>query len=498
MRQFLDAQRIPNLAYYLEELHKADGGLHATKEHTTLLLHCYTKQKDAAKLAAFVSGEDGTFGGAAGAAATAAAGIGGNGVSSARSNAAGNKSSESNGSGNNSSSGGSALAFDVETAIEVLRASGQDAHALTLAKRIVHPKQHDWVMQLCLKMAQDSSSSGTNTSGASSSSSSGRSSIVSISRRHSSSAFSSSSGGARNAGNASFMDEALQYLRSLPLPVAAQLCCTYGRPLLAALPDQTTHLLIDLCTGSFQSTTEASTNTSPTSPAGPAATATGKEAELAAATVANAEQYLPLFVDQSEHLQRFLAAVLTAALEADHANSSSSGGGSGGNPTASSSSMMTSSSSLSLSSSATLPPSAANTLLELLLRTWTEAAETAAHPYKRRRALGASAGGAGGRGSPLLPPSMPSSSSSSSSTSFDPLSVSAVNSNTSTGSSQAAAAPLPTTEEDEQDEVEIDPEALAAAAAEASRCVMDLLKAPRTAAPYDRYHALVLTQVWLR
>ncbi|KAG2427668.1 hypothetical protein HXX76_012317 [Chlamydomonas incerta] len=51
IRRFLDAQRIHNLTAYLEVMH--ERGL-ATCDHTTLLLNCYTKLKDVAKLDAFI------------------------------------------------------------------------------------------------------------------------------------------------------------------------------------------------------------------------------------------------------------------------------------------------------------------------------------------------------------------------------------------------------------------------------------------------------------
>jgi len=51
IRQFLDAQRIVHLASYLEALH--DRGL-ANKDHTTLLLKCYTKLKIPEKLDKFL------------------------------------------------------------------------------------------------------------------------------------------------------------------------------------------------------------------------------------------------------------------------------------------------------------------------------------------------------------------------------------------------------------------------------------------------------------
>jgi len=46
IRKFLDAQRITNLITYLETLHEKNL---ASEDHTTLLLHCYTKLKDAKK-----------------------------------------------------------------------------------------------------------------------------------------------------------------------------------------------------------------------------------------------------------------------------------------------------------------------------------------------------------------------------------------------------------------------------------------------------------------
>src|SRR5690349_17784797 len=49
--QFLDAQNLPCLAAYLEQLH-AKGM--ANVDHTTLLLNCYTKLKDGAKLDEFI------------------------------------------------------------------------------------------------------------------------------------------------------------------------------------------------------------------------------------------------------------------------------------------------------------------------------------------------------------------------------------------------------------------------------------------------------------
>ncbi|KAJ1892620.1 Vacuolar protein sorting-associated protein 11, partial [Kickxella alabastrina] len=51
IRKYLDAQRLVNLASYLQELHTA--GM-ATSDHTTLLLNCYTKLRDEEKLNQFI------------------------------------------------------------------------------------------------------------------------------------------------------------------------------------------------------------------------------------------------------------------------------------------------------------------------------------------------------------------------------------------------------------------------------------------------------------
>lgn len=51
IRKFLDAQRIQNLTAYLEALHERKA---ASEDHTTLLLNCYTKLKDAERLERFI------------------------------------------------------------------------------------------------------------------------------------------------------------------------------------------------------------------------------------------------------------------------------------------------------------------------------------------------------------------------------------------------------------------------------------------------------------
>ncbi|KAJ9113918.1 hypothetical protein QFC19_000113 [Naganishia cerealis] len=96
IRKFLDAQRIQNLITYLQELHVR--GL-ATPDHTTLLLNCYTKTSDAARLDAFLKTEMSRPG---------------------------------------------ELPFDLETAIHVCRQAGFYDHATYLAKR--YRKDQEYIM----------------------------------------------------------------------------------------------------------------------------------------------------------------------------------------------------------------------------------------------------------------------------------------------------------------------------------------------------------------
>lgn len=57
IRRFLDAQRIVHLTRYLEELHHERHKV-ANKNHTTLLLNCYTKLRDEEKLKRFIRRTD--------------------------------------------------------------------------------------------------------------------------------------------------------------------------------------------------------------------------------------------------------------------------------------------------------------------------------------------------------------------------------------------------------------------------------------------------------
>ncbi|XP_061416593.1 LOW QUALITY PROTEIN: vacuolar protein sorting-associated protein 11 homolog [Lethenteron reissneri] len=144
IRKFLDAQRIHNLTAYLQALHRQSR---ANKDHTTLLLNCYTKLKDSSKLEEFI------------------------------------KTSE--------------VAFDVETAIKVLRQAGYYDHALYLAEK---DAQHEWYLKIQLEDIKD-------------------------------------------------CHKALVYIAKLPFEQAESNLKKYGKTLVQYAPVETTGLLKVLCTG---------------------------------------------------------------------------------------------------------------------------------------------------------------------------------------------------------------------------------------------------------
>ena len=95
MPQFLDGQRIANLTSYLQELHSQNL---ANSDITTLLLNCYAKLKDTARLDGFIK--------------------------------------------RSSVSATGALPFDLDTAIRVCRQSGYFDHAVYLAEKYDQPEEY--------------------------------------------------------------------------------------------------------------------------------------------------------------------------------------------------------------------------------------------------------------------------------------------------------------------------------------------------------------------
>jgi len=101
IQRFLDAQKIHNLTAYLQALHRK--GL-ASEDHTTLLLNCYTKLKDSAKLDEFIMTKD------------------------------------------------REVDFDVDIAISVCRQAGYCRHAMALASK--HGK-HDLYLAIIVEVERD-------------------------------------------------------------------------------------------------------------------------------------------------------------------------------------------------------------------------------------------------------------------------------------------------------------------------------------------------------
>ncbi|KAI0075983.1 hypothetical protein K474DRAFT_1663639 [Panus rudis PR-1116 ss-1] len=162
IRKLLDAQRIHNLATYLQELHSQ--GL-ANSDHTTLLLNTYTKLKDVSRLDSFIKAE----------------------------------------SKKSSADGVDELPFDLDTAVRVCRQAGYFEHASYLAKKY---ERHEDYLQIQIE----------------------------------------------DAGN---YKDALTYLRRLGTEAAEANLARYGRAMLENLPEETTQLLIDVCTSLTPLTIEA-------------------------------------------------------------------------------------------------------------------------------------------------------------------------------------------------------------------------------------------------
>jgi hypothetical protein len=151
IRKFLDAQRIPSLASYLESLHHHEM---ANADHTTLLLNCYTKLKDVTKLDAFIHVD------------------------------------------NEVKPEDYIRRFDIETAIKVCRSSGYYDHALYVAE---HAGETSWYLRILLEDCQR-------------------------------------------------YEDALTYLSNLSSHRAVEALKKYGKMLVTSRPEETTALLMRLCT----------------------------------------------------------------------------------------------------------------------------------------------------------------------------------------------------------------------------------------------------------
>jgi hypothetical protein len=287
--KFLDAHRVHNLSDYLEALHAMDrtssgsfdaAGLSKQNQahplHTTLLLNCYTKLKAVAKLNAFVQSQD-----------------------------------------DSQESGNQQYSFDPKTAIKVLRQM-YPFHALHLAKSA---KQHAWFLRIVIDMHKEMTSKDTKAAGAHghgrgrNGSSAGQGST----EMNVSLGLSNGLGGTGLSGGFEPMLEALQYIWRLDQSAVMEYIPTYGKSILTSLPDETTQLIIALCTGRYR-------------PIPPQVTSLrqyfeeyesvqqsqlmqGQQA-FGVGSPESPEQFIHLFVEHPRLLREFLSTIIKAAADA--------------------------------------------------------------------------------------------------------------------------------------------------------------------------------------
>jgi hypothetical protein len=210
IRRFLDTQRINNLTVYLEKLHQK--GL-ATKDHTTLLLTCYTKTNNTVKLSEFC------------------------------------QMNETNGTGNETAPGATGggtmpLNYDVLTAIYTLHDAGFDEHALRLS--VLNNKHEEY---LHISLSSKTATAATAVTSAATSSVTNTSSAGKKDETTSDVTVSSSA--------SSSVDNALVYLLAiitlgdLSISVIIDIIYKFGSLFLKERPVAFTSLLIQLCVGTL-------------------------------------------------------------------------------------------------------------------------------------------------------------------------------------------------------------------------------------------------------
>ncbi|KAI6129765.1 hypothetical protein EDD16DRAFT_1543932 [Pisolithus croceorrhizus] len=199
IRKFLTARLTPLLMTYLQELH-ARGLAHA--EHTTLLLNAYAKAGDVARLDSFVRSEGRVF-----------RGEGPGSVSRVEDLAPGEGLSKE-------------PPFELDTAIRVCRQAGFFTHAAYLARRW---GRHDDYLRVLVEDVGESSVE------------------LALGGTRRGTGVKSEKGDERKMEISGY-SAAVSYLRELGGDCAESALTHYGRALLDHLPEETTQLLIDLCT----------------------------------------------------------------------------------------------------------------------------------------------------------------------------------------------------------------------------------------------------------
>jgi hypothetical protein len=285
--KFLDAHRVHNLSDYLEALHAMDriDSYDAAGEpkqsqahplHTTLLLNCYTKLKAVAKLNQFVQSQD-----------------------------------ESQGGGNKK------YKFDAGTAIKVLRLM-YPYHALHLAKA---SKQHAWYLRIVIdlhKQMQPEAKAGVGKAGQSKSgvlrgAASGGGIELNVSLG--SMGMGLSSGSSLGGGGFEPMLEALEYMWRLDQSLVMEYLPSYGKSILTSLPDETTQLIIALCTGRYKPIPEHITSLRQYFEEYESlqqSQLTQGQQEVSSTSPESPEQFIHLFVEHPELLRQFLSTIVKA------------------------------------------------------------------------------------------------------------------------------------------------------------------------------------------
>jgi len=309
IRKFLDAPRINELTRYLELLHSLG---HATEGHTTLLLNCYTKLRDTAKLQAFIRGE--VQGAPPRLPPTVAAQLEklqAEGVQGGRSAAAGLKASS--GAGGHAEGGAGGPNFHVDAAIAVLRDAGFLHEALYLAGR--HGK-HTAFVQLLMDAGATSEGSLYSAVAAAVPVQSDEVGVQ---------------GGVQTPA-AGPMLTALEYMSRLPFMLAERLAFAHGKALLNGVGAPARELLQQLCTGYKPPPTKEGTSLEayvrfPVDESGertvqePQDYPKEQQKGRAAATIprADPEGFIPIFAEHPEEGRLFLEYVVEHAPMASQA-----------------------------------------------------------------------------------------------------------------------------------------------------------------------------------
>lgn len=133
----------------------------------------------------------------------------------------------------------------MEAAVTCLRRAGYRTHALQLIKKYKHKHQHEWVVELLLEEESEAYKQAARA-------------LESHGEFDSSDSAQKKSNTKSNVNNTNndeisvYAKEALEYMRGLPQESVEFLLSKFGRQLISSQPDAVTELVGDLCTGVYQ------------------------------------------------------------------------------------------------------------------------------------------------------------------------------------------------------------------------------------------------------